>query len=300
MENILNYYYGFKDVDILILDNNYLILDKDDYSYYLAEYNENININNIINILNNLKQSNNYGKLVINNYKQYITKINNKNYILIRLKGIINEIVPLNEMVNNNISNRYSTIKNIDLVDLWSKKIDYLEYQVSELGNNHNEVLNSFSYFVGLAENAITFLNVNNVNLNEAHMSLQHLRVKNNELVLDYYNPLNVLIDFEIRDYAEYLKSKILVTDDILRDITYILDNANLNINDIKLFYARLMFPTLYFDKVEDILLNNVNEKELEVFLESINRYLDMLKDVYLEIKKKGISLDIPNWIIKS
>ncbi len=299
MNNIVNYYYNLKNIDIINLDNNYLIMDNNDYSYLLYEVNNNININNTINILSKINNSL-YGDLILNNNKSYITKIDNNYYVLIRLKGIINDEISLKDMVNNNIKYRYlNNNNNIDLNKLWSNKIDYLEYQVSQLGTNYNEILNSFSFFIGLSENAISFLNINNINYNNTHKTINHLRIKNNMLFIDYYNPINILIDYDIRDYSEYIKSKLLITDDIDSDIKYILNNANLSDDDIKLFYARLMFPTIYFDKVEDILIDKVEEKELDKYIEIIPRYINMLKDVYLEINKKGISIDIPNWIIK-
>ena len=299
MDDILNYYYKLKDIDILDLDNNYLILDNNDYSYLLYEVEENANVNSAINILSNIRSSY-YGDIIINSNKSYITKIEDKYYVLIKLKGIINEVVTLKEMVSNNIKYRLLTNKCNNLNDIWSKKIDYLEYQVSQLGNNHEEILNSFSFFVGLSENAISFLNVNNIDYNNTHKTVSHLRINNNNLFIDYYNPLYLLIDYDIRDYAEYIKSKLLLTDDIDSDINYILDNANLSIDDIKLFYARLMFPSIYFDKIEEVLIDKVDEKELDIFIDIIPRYINMLKDVYLEINKKGISIDIPNWIIKN
>ena len=44
---------------------------------------------------------------------------------------------------------------------LWSAKLDYFEYQVSELGKDKPLILDSFSYYLGLGENAISYLLVN-------------------------------------------------------------------------------------------------------------------------------------------
>ena len=299
MKDIINYYYKLRIVDIYDLKDGYLIVDDNNYFYHMCMVNENININYILNILKQIN-NNKYGILLLNKNKEYIFKINDKNYILISVKGIINDKISLNDMIHNNKMYRYLKFNSNNLVELWSKKIDYLEYQVSELAKDKLEVINSFSFFIGLAENAITFITVNKINFLKLHKTLSHLRMPKDILAMDYYNPLNLLIDYEIRDYAEYIKSKILYTDDILNDIKFILNNADLNDDDIKLFYARLMFPTLYFDTIEDVLLNNNEEKELDIYVESIPRYLNMLKDTYDEIKKKGISIDIPNWIIRN
>ena len=301
MKNMLKYYYNLQDIEILEKNNDYLIIDKNNYTYLLKKYEENININYINNILNKIGKSNNYGIILLNFNQSYITKYNDNKYILIKLNGIINEKIELNEIINNTLKYHVLDNKNnLDLISLWSKKIDYLEYQVSSLGKEKKELLNSFSFFIGLAENAISFINVNHINFNNINKSLCHLRIKYNEKVLDYYNPINILIDYEIRDYAEYLKNKILISDDISKDFIFILNNANLSNDAIKLLYARLLFPTFYFDDVEDILLNNLDEKEINKYIDNLPNYLNMLKDIYLEIQKKGISLDIPNWIIKN
>ncbi|MBR1417268.1 MAG: hypothetical protein IJ572_05615 [Bacilli bacterium] len=300
MNNILKYYYNFKNIEIFPIDSNYLIMDEKNYTYLFYKIDKNININFILNILNKIRKPNYYGNLILNTLKNYISKYEDNNYILIEIKGIINEEITLNDLINNNIKYRYlGNEKNINLIDLWSKKIDYLEYQISQLSKNKQEVLNTFTFYSGLAENAISFLNVNKINYNNTHKTLTHTRISCNPLVLDYYNPVNILIDYDIRDYAEYIKSKVLKNDDILKDIIYILDNASLSIDDVKLFYARLMFPTLYFDLIEDILLNNIEEKEIDPYIENIERYINMLKDTYLEIKKRGIYIDIPDWIKK-
>lgn len=299
MKDIINYYYKLRIVDIYDLKDGYLLVDNNNYFYQLCLVKENINIDYILNVLKQIN-NNKYGILILNKNKEYISKINDKDFVLISVIGIINDKITLNDMIHNNKLFRYLKTTSNNLVDLWSKKIDYLEYQVSELAKNKMEVINSFSFFIGLAENAITFITVNNINFINLHRSLVHLRIPKEILTINYYNPLNLLIDYEIRDYAEYIKSKVLYSDDILKDIKYILDNADLNEDDIKLFYARLMFPTLYFDDIEDILLNNKEEKELDIYIESIPSYLNMLKDTYDEIKKKGISIDIPNWIIKN
>ena len=296
MNNILNYYYGLKDIDIIPLENNYLIMDNNDYTYLFFELKKDININNIISILNKLTKPNNYNDILINKDNNYISSYDNKNYILMMVKGIINEEVSLKEMINNNLKYRYLRITKNNIKDTWSKKIDYLEYQISQLSKNKSEVINSFSFFIGLAENAIEFINVNNINFNNINQSLVHYRLSSHPLMINYYNPLDILIDYEIRDYAEYIKAKLLTSDDCLNDFKYILDNANLSIDDIKLLYARLMFPTNYFDAIEDILIDNDNESNLDIYIDNVSKYINLLKDIYYEIKK-SIYIDIPNWI---
>ena len=299
MENLLKYYYKLCDCEIINFENDYLIFDNNDYVYLLKLISKSFNVDYILNVIKQIKYPNNYGNIILNIDNKYISKYGDKEYILIHLKNIINEKVLLKDMVINNINNRSNYKIDNDIVNLWSKKVDYIEYQVSELAKDRYLILNSFYFFAGLAENAISFIEINNINFNNLHMTVSHSRIKEEELNIDYYNPLNILLDYDIRDYAEYIKSKILFNEDILKDLNYILDNAQLNNDDIKLLYARLMFPTLYFDKVEEILLDNKNENELNIYIDSVTNYINTLSDIYVEIQKKGISLDIPKWIIK-
>ena len=294
MEDILKYYYDLSNIEIQKRDDNFLIVDDKDYTYLLCKY-HNEDINYIINILSNYK-NNKYGLFIKNREGSYILKYDKNEYVLILLRGILNEEVNLQDIIINNNVFRYLNNYNIDLIELWSKKIDYLEYQISELAKENREVLNSFSFFIGLAENAITFISVNNINFNNIRKSLEHKRMNLISNVY-YYNPLNILIDYNIRDLAEYVKSNIL-KDDILNNVNYILDNAQLNSDELKLFYARLMFPTYYFDLVEDIILNKENESILDLYVENVDKIINFLNDTYIEIKKR-ISIDIPVWIKK-
>lgn len=291
MKNILNYYYNIDIVDIIKLEDNYLIFDEYN-NYLLYKLNDYININNVLNIIKRIN-TNDYSNIILNINNKYITKLDDNNYVLLLVKGILNEEITIKDIINN--TNKYSYLNNkIDIVNLWSKRLDYLEYQVSQLGKNKEELLNTFSFFLGLGENAISFIDINNINFNNIRCSLMHYRINNKELNMNYYNILNTIIDYQVRDYSEYIKSKIFNNEDILKDINLILDN--LNNDEIKLFYARLMFPTIYFDVVEKILLNEIDESILNKYINNINNYINSLNDIYLEIKKR-ISIDIPSWI---
>ena len=295
MNNLLNYYYNINIIDIIKLDQNYLIFDDNSNNYLLYKINEYNNINNTIKILSNLKITNKYSYILKNINNKYITNIDNINYVLLFIKGIINEEITLKDIINN--TNEYQYFDNkINIVDLWSKKLDYLEYQVSELAKNNIELLNSFSLFLGIGENAISFIDINNINFNNIRSSLMHYRINNKELNINFYNIINTIIDYNVRDYSEYLKIKCLNNEDISNDIITIVNKTNLNNDELKYFYARLLFPTIYFDTVEEILLKEKEESSLDIFINNLNNYYNMLNEVYLEIKKR-ISIDIPLWI---
>ena len=290
MKDSLKYYYNINVIEIIKEGNNYLIYD-DNNLFLLYK----LEIDDITYFLR-LSSSNTY-KFINNCNKSYISKINGEKYILLLTKGIINNTITLNDILSFNKNNIIIKKSNIDLIKLWSKKIDYLEYQISELGKEYNEILNSFSFFIGLAENAITFIDENNINFNNIRISLSHIRIPYNEIALNFYNPINIREDYVIRDSAEYLKSKVLYTDYIINDVKMMI--KKFNIDEIKLFYARLLFPSLYFDELEKILVDKKDSSNINIYIDKLNNYINLLKDTYYEIKK-DISIDIPNWIIKN
>lgn len=297
MNNWIKYYYDIDIVDYYQLKNNYLLLDKYDNYYLLYFYDKDkININYIINILSKVNINNTlYYQIIYDRYNNIINNYENKEYILLKVKGLINDEINLNEI----ISNTYKVIVNdkiIDLQSLWSKKVDYLEYQISQLAKEKREVIDSFSYFIGLAENAISILNINNINYSNARLSLVHNRIFFPNKSIDYYNSLNLMIDYKVRDLAEYVKEKLYSNKDVSKDIDIILNN--INNDEAIIFYARLMFPSTYFDAVENILLNNANENIIDNYIDMNKEYLYMLQETYYKINKKN-HIVIPSWIIK-
>ena len=297
MNNWLKYYYDINVIDINKIDDNYLLLDKYDNYYLLFYYDKDkININYINNILNKINLNKTlYYQLILDKYNHIINIYEEKEYILLKIKGLINEEINIKEIINN-IKIFKVNNKPINLENIWSKKIDYLEYQISELAKDKNEIIDSFSYFVGLAENSISILNINKVNYSNASISLVHNRVYYPNKAINYYNPLNLMIDYSSRDLAEYIKEKLYSKKDVTKDIDLIINN--LNKDDLIIFYARLMFPSTYFDAIENILLNNYNENVLDKYIDLNKEYLYMLQETYYKINKKN-HIMIPNWIIK-
>ena len=123
-----------------------------------------------------------------------------------------------------------------------------------------------------------------------------HKRIGYPNEAIDYFNVFDLKTDYEVRDLAEYLKSKILVSDNLNEELNFIINKCDYNSDELKLFYARLMFPSYYFDLVEEILISNDNESKIEKYLEQLDVYLDFLKDTYIELSKK-MELLIPKWV---
>ena len=248
----------------------------------------------------------NVHEVIRNRDNSFLTKVNEYNYILFKVNNLSEEY-DIFDMVNISnklvLNNNKSSLYRNNWGSLWSDKIDFFEYQVRELGVEKNVVKSSFSYYVGLSENAISY--VNNAILKYGGVSsgrivLSHRRVFYPNYKLNYMNPLSFVFDLEVRDVAEYLKSMFFK-----KDMEYCLDELKsylsirkLNIYEYHMFYARLLYPSYYFDVYDSVMNKNVNEEELVKIVKRSNDYEKFLKITYLEISKY-VRLDKIDWIIE-
>lgn len=305
MKDLLKNYYNV--VENIIEKNNTLEFIRNDKKYIFyplertkEEFNELLNLNEELinkNIPTNL--------FILNNQNSYITTDNNKNYCLLETSLINNEYNVLDMIDFNNkliISSKNSLLYRNIWADLWSKKIDYFEYQISELGKDKQIILNSFSYYLGLAENAISYINNVNkkyqISVNEK-ITLQRKRVNFPNLSNDYFNPLNYIIDIEVRDIASYFQSLFFNSkEDLDIEINAYFKKKNLNIYGYSLLYARLLYPSYYFDLYESIMDNRASENELIKVINKVENYEQFLKDIYYKINQY-VSIEPIYWLIK-
>lgn len=305
MKETLEYYYGLDIESIEELDGKYHF-KIENQDYFFVFYNRGIEeLEDIINVSNEMvKKGINVHKILINRNNSFLTKVGEYNYILFAVSNLneeydIFDMVKISEklVLNNNKSNLYRN----NWGTLWSEKIDYFEYQVRELSIEKDVVKNSFSYYVGMAENAISY--VNNTNMKYGgdayRIVLSHRRVFYPNYKLNYLNPLSFVFDLEVRDIAEYLKAMFFK-----KDISFCLDELSsylkirhLSLYEYQMLYARLLYPTYYFDVYESVMNKNGDEEELVNIIKKCDSYEEFLKKAYLEISKYA-KIDKVEWII--
>jgi len=280
MKNTIEYYYNIEVSRIHQKDKTYYIFNNQ-YNYMLILI-ENLEIiNEVYNLSNYLKNYNMSHQIELTKDNQLYIEIQEEKYILLKIlnyKNSItyNEIFKMNSIIfekNDNV------LRRDDWYKLWTNKIDYFEYQISQSGKKYPLVTNSFSYYVGLAENAIMLYNqIDKSNLN---ICLSHKRIKYNDSTNELYNPLNLVIDYRIRDICEYLKDAFVYKEIIFNEIyNYIIYN-NLNYDESCLFFSRLLYPSYYFDIYEKIVSDELEEKEIKKILIKVSEYETLLKKVY-------------------
>lgn len=281
MKNAIIYYYNLKVTEVHQNANHYWF-KVNNKLYYMYKI-ENINIEEMIKIINILIKNNIKIHIPIyNQQKSLLTNINGINYILFEIiinskePIILNDIYEINKIIIDS-----KDLKKISWYDLWTEKIDYLELQISEFGKEYPLLRKSFPYFCGLAESAIQLLDIINVN----EYRICHKYITKDEYLEDFLNPLNMIIDLKVRDISEYLKYNYNHLLNVY-DIEYIIKKFNLNNEEIKLLFARTLFPNYYFNTFEEIIAGEKDEKSINKYIENADRNEYFLKIFYSYIKK--------------
>ena len=278
MKNAINYYYNLYPNDIHQNEKGYYFIINQT-RYFLTKYSD--DPKNIQTIYENhmylLNQNIYVHPIVLNNQNQILTHINSEPYILMitlyyQNKITVNDIMYFNSEIN-------TIAKFPNWAELWSQKNDYLEYQISQLGQKHPIIRESFSYYIGLGETAIEL--VNSLEKTNVGLVYSHRRINSNDTQYELYNPLNIVIDYKVRDIAEYLKNKFFNGEDITQDLTNYLNNVRLSTYEYYLFLARLIYPTYYFDLYEEIITDRKDDGEIEKIISKVDDFENIIKRIY-------------------
>lgn len=295
MKNELLYNYNLNIENIKKIDEYKYSFYIDYDKYYLLRIQRPIeDIEEIYKIL--LTQQHQYHTIIQNKFGTLFFKHDDLIYILIKINGPENREIDIKDIIDTpRIIKKSSTLDRSDWNKLWTQKIDYLEYQISELGKNHPIIRSSFSYYIGLAENAIQYFN--SIKLENVKKTLSHRRIKYPVISLNYNDSLDLIIDYKIRDIAEYMKTKFF-HEDITREIKYIINKNLLTPSEYNLLFARLLYPSYYFDEVNEILENGKDENILIHYIDKIDAYEQFLNELYHMINKNARLINV-DWLTK-
>ncbi len=282
MKNIIEYFYNLK-IDTLHKNRNRYEFEINKNRYYLVlAYRYEKELEQIENLI---KDNKNFDQIIRNINSKLMTNINGKNYLLLeksnKKTSIEDELLNYYKVLLP--SQLYFNIDRTDWVYLWSEKIDYIEYQKIHLKGEYPLLEESINYFIGMAENAIMYVrNCFKEDNNLDDLVLSHKRIISKE----FNSPINLIVDHRSRDISEYLKYLFFTNDYDYIKINQYLQKLNLNSYMYKLLYGRMLFPTFYFDKYDDIVNKNKSEKEILTILKKVEAYEDFLKNIYLIINQ--------------
>lgn len=266
------YYFYYNGFDYILMESEFL--DTLEYIKSLSDYLYGINI-----LVQTIVPTKNMALYVSTNNLNYVLlKVNSK-----QAKINYNDIFKLNTIT---FKNELNPLRRDNWYELWTNKVDYFEYQLSQIGKKYKLIKDSFSYYVGLAENAILIFNLTDKkNLN---LTLSHKRLNYNATTIELYNPLNFVIDYRVRDICEYFKSCFFNDININEDIIKYLEYNNLNEMESCIFFSRMLYPSYYFDLYEKILIEGLSEDELNKIINKADDYEKLLKKVYYLLKQNN------------
>lgn len=255
MRNVLSYYYNLS-FDKITEYKEYSILECNAEVYVFKKSIQDIELTKkIVTYL----ESNNIltHKIIFNKEGEIETQYKNEKYVLLKLNKITDElddnffVLPVNG-------------ETINVASLWEEKINYYMRQISELSLGKELLIDSFNYYIGMAENAIAMYN--RAYKADLPCSVCHRRIRYPNYAINYLDPTNMLIDVRVRDLAEYIKSRFFYGEITANDVEkYIIKNRFMN-EEINILYARLFYPTYYFDLFEDVIVDTEDEQVLKKF----------------------------------
>lgn len=293
MKNVIYTYYNILISDINKDGNNYYFYYDNNLYYFYMVLNDIQTVEFIYKyILENNVES---FDIVLNKNGNLYCDVDNKKYSLIKLKGILRyeykfedfKFYPVNREPHN-------------WGELWSERLDYYEIQLRELGYKYQTVLNSFGMFSGMAENAILYFNLTKDKFKEdIVVGIVHNRMQYPCYLINYNNPLNFVIDYHIRDIAEYIKAYMFSDEFEVNNVILLIDKLSLNNIMFNLLYSRLLYPTFYFDIFDKIILEDGVDTDIIEALDVVDKYLNMLRIVYLKYRERYNMFDI-EWVNKN
>ena len=185
-----------------------------------------------------------YDNIIRNNYGSIISVVNNDRYILVREQRKRNKSnYVLSTISLKSVDFAHSIIDHSDWVYLWSKKIDNIEYQLCHVIDKYPILRKSVNYYIGMTENAIEYIKNSFAYGAYNDKVISHIRISEG-----MYNPQNLIIDYDSRDVAEYLKYIFINNTYKSINLEKILFKNKMNDMYLRLVYGRMFFPSFYFD----------------------------------------------------
>ena len=152
MENFILYYYNINISNVVCCSDYYYFFQNEDMYYFCISNRLETEITSIVSY----PLENKYHILIKNKFNKYLTEYNDKTYILFKINTLLDDHILFNNLLLNY---KIPVIKpRLLWQNIWQTKIDYMEEQMKELGIGKEILINSFSYYIGLGENAISYL----------------------------------------------------------------------------------------------------------------------------------------------
>lgn len=285
MNNYIKYYYNIYP-DSIYEENKMFRFEYNNEKYYFVIFDRPIDDADYLYELNKemIRQNSLVHEMVINKNNHILTIVNDIPYVLMKVYINENKKSDLTEIIfismNNANIKQNKILDRSDWITLWSSKIDYFEYQISQMGKEYPIICEYLSYYIGLAENALSYAQntMSEIRMTEYDtLTVAHRRIKSTDTLFDIYNPISFVIDHQVRDLSEYIKSNFFDGVDVWLEIGECFSHYGLSPYSKRLLFARLLFPTYFFDVYEMIVEGKLKEEDILPFISKAKQYEEFL-----------------------
>lgn len=298
MLDYINYFYNLYP-PLLNKENDNYVFFVGNEKYYLTPYRRELSeIKDLVELNKRMISSNSLvHEIIINKFNEPISVISNENYVLLRV--YVNDIkkIDINDiiyMLNENVDlSGLKSLLRTNWVSLWSNKVDYIEYQMGHLIKKYPFLNNTIDYYLGLCENAITYIkNLKMFSEYKIPIGISHKRITKDATLFDLYNPLNLIIDYKVRNIAEYLKDDFFKDEDVNYILNIVFKNFWFDKLNLSLLVARLLYPSYYFDLFEEIIDKELDENIVFSLTKKSSKY-----EEFIDLIIKNCNLQNLQWL---
>lgn len=291
MKNNIIYYYNI-EVSNLVKNGNYYSFyfngDRYEFNIYTRDFKE----ENDILKLNKFMVENNIlvHEIIPNKNRNIVSVVDNVPYVLYKVYINKDKKITLDELT---FMSQYDVVgvdslKRNEWDTLWGTRIDYLEYQINQMGKKYPILVDSFSYFVGMAENAISYVKNTIIETKKEKLDkdvISHSKVYDS--INSIYDPLNIIIDHKSRDVSEYIKASFFLNNKkIFEELDIYFSKNYYSFYGIRLLFGRVVYPSFYFDLYDNVILGNVKESEVLNITSRTVEYEAYLREIYYYLRK--------------
>lgn len=278
MKNTIMYYYGFENISIIRQKRRKYIKHNNDIYIICRVYNE----KEVLELYEITRENPFFYKFIPNKDGSIFTMYQDFIFVLLKINDKSSMITQNKNQISLDENKKYYLDRS-DWYELWTRKNDYYEYQYQHIKGKYKVIDESINYYIGLAENAISYIANIPINLKEQEKKgLYPKRLLESE----YHNPLNYVIDYKERGLSETLKYLFLNKKYLSQNIEKIILSYNCTETGYKLLYGRMLYPSMYFDIYDKVINDFENEKELVNVIKRLKEYEEYLKEIYRIISK--------------
>ncbi len=293
MKNFIFLNYNIKVEKIYSNEEKYFFIN--DTKIYIKEFKGNTSyLDTLVEITNKLYYSNiKVNTFLLNNEKKYYTKKDDEYIILLKVNSFENDVNINNILKFCNIKN---DLPEYNILKEWKEEVDTIEKQLIEYNQEYPLIQNSINYFIGLAENAIALLSSYENEIIERSDSIGHKFGYKMYNLCKLGDPFIFIKVNKMYDLSNFVKYNFYIKNIDYDEIDNIINKLSTSEYEKVYFFASMLYPNIYFDLIKKILAGNEDEDKLNLFLNNIKNYNNMLINCQNMIKNVKI-IKLISWL---